>query len=213
MVADPVVAGGTPVDQVLLEVRRTRGCGFGECDAMCCINGVYVFTEEVDDLLEHQELIKPHLSPGRRDVSTWFDGIVITETDHPAGGTAQGTVVMPDETHPAGQSCVFLRPDRACGLQVAGRAAGEDDWRFKPLWCAMHPLVFDEGVLTVADDNPVSLAGGHCSRPDPESDVPLYRVYEAEARLALGDAGFEALDVIARHGGVGRRGLGPRPPD
>jgi hypothetical protein len=155
---------------------------------------VYVFSEEVAGILESQGRIKPHLSPDRRDASGWFDGVVIEETDHPAGGTAQSTIVMPDETHPAGQSCVFLRPDRACALQSATRPDGR---HFKPFWCALHPLVFDAGVLTMADDSPVAVAGGHCSRPDPESDLPLYRVYEAETRLALGDACYEALDALA----------------
>jgi len=192
-----IVVNGIRVDPVLLEVRHNRRCALGECEADCCTSGVYVFTHEKADILAHQELIKSHLTPERRDAGAWFDGVEIVETDHPDGGTAEGTGVLPDPTHPTGAACVFLRPDRRCALQVASVAAGEHEWRFKPLWCAMHPLVFDEGVLTLAEESEVFRQGGTCSRPDPDSRKPLYRVYEAEARLALGDAGYEELDALA----------------
>ena len=130
-----LVVNQTLVDPVLLDVRPVRRCALDECDSMCCVSGVYVFSDEVDDIAVHEEIIKPHLAPERRDVP-WFDGAVILEEDHPHGGTAQGTMVEVDATHPAGRSCVFLRPDR-------------------------------------------------------------HRVYEAEARLALGDAGYRELERIA----------------
>ncbi len=187
----------TKVDRVLLEKRPIGRCVMEQCQASCCTAGVWVFSTEVVDIRRHTDLIRPHLSPERRDPAGWFDGVVQNEPDHPLGGTAEGTVVLPDATHPAGRSCVFLRQDRQCALQAAGLAAGEHPWRFKPFWCALHPLEFDAGVLQLADSNPVFQSGGSCSRPQPDP-VPVYRLFEDEVTLALGPAGFAELDAIAR---------------
>lgn len=193
----PLLAGGMLVDPVLLEERPVRPCARGECRSECCGEGVWVFLSEKQAILLHAAAIAPHLAPERRDPAAWFDGLAEPETDHPAGGTTDGTAVIPDPAHPSRESCVFLRPDARCGLQVAAIEDGDHPWRYKPYWCILHPLVFDRHVLTMADDSSVARAGGHCSRPDPESVRPLYRTYEPEARLALGDAGFDELDALA----------------
>ena len=192
-----IMIQGTKVDPVLLEPRSIGRCVLDECHAACCTEGVYVFSSEVSDVRRHADLIGPHLEPGRRDPAGWFDGETIEETDHPLGGTAEGTVVYPDGTHPAGRSCVFLRSDKRCGLQVAGVAAGEHPWRFKPFWCALHPLEFDCGVLTLAEDSAVYQSGGSCNRPQPGHAIPIFRLFEEEVTLALGTAGFAELEAIA----------------
>lgn len=191
-----LIIGGTKVDPVLLESRAISRCELEECQAACCTEGVYIFRSETDDIRRHAGLIQPHVRPEHRDPETWFDGEVIEETDHPMGGTAEGSAVFPDSTHPAGRSCVFLRPDKRCALQAAGIAEGEHPWRFKPFWCALHPLEFDAGVLTFAEDNAVFRSGGSCSRPQPVS-VPIFRLYQEEVTLALGLAGFAELEAIA----------------
>jgi hypothetical protein len=189
---------GTVVDARLLEARPMRHCRLEECQAHCCGGGVALSVQQAEDILAHAELIRPHLPPDRRDPQTWFDGALEPEYDHPAGGLLTNTTVVEDSTHPMGTNCVFLRPDRRCGLQAAAIAVGEHPWRWKPFYCALHPITFDKCVLKLAEENDLYLEGGSCNRPDPGTLIPVYKLFEEEMKLALGEAGYAELEARAR---------------
>jgi hypothetical protein len=197
--ADPLMIAGWPVSPVLLEERPLRRCQLEECQSYCCNGGVWIHTRQVADILAHQELIKPHLPPERRDPSLWFDGEEELDIDWPAAGNATGTAVVADPTHPAGTTCIFLKPDRLCALQAAGIAAGEHPWRFKPFYCALHPLGLDGGQLVLVEGSEVYVAGGDCSRPAADGTlIPVYALFDVETKLVLGEDGFAALEAQAK---------------
>jgi hypothetical protein len=187
---------GRAVDPGLLEARAMRRCRLDECQSYCCSGGVWIHLRQVEDILAHQDLIFPHLPPDRHDTSKWFDGEVEPDTDYPEAGDCTGTSVVEDPTHPAGQTCVFLRPnDRLCALQAAGIANNEHPWRYKPFYCALHPLVLDEGELSLAEDSEMYLEGGNCNRPTDEL-IPLYELFDVETKLVVGEAGYAALEAL-----------------
>jgi hypothetical protein len=168
-----------------------------DCQSYCCTGGVYVSVEHAADVVAHQHLIQPHLPEARRDPALWFDGSVEPDNDHPAGGVVTGTSVLPDPSHPVGESCVFLRPDRRCALQAAGLAAGEHPWRFKPFYCAFHPLVYDAKRIVLSEASEMYREGGSCSRPNPGQAIRLYELFDAELILALSEAGYAELKALA----------------
>ncbi len=187
------------VDPQLLEARPIRRCLPGECQSHCCGWGVDLNVKEAEDILAHAEVIQPHLPPERRDPALWFDGSSQPERDHPAGGTLTATNVIKDSTHPTGHNCIFLLPDRKCALQVASIAAGEHPWRYKPFYCASHPVTFTRQVVTLDDKNPLYIKGGSCHRPTADgATVPVYKLFEPEVRLLLGDEGYAQLDALAQ---------------
>jgi hypothetical protein len=192
-----LLINGIAVDSRLLEARPIRRCSIEECDARCCTGGVFVDTRQADDILAHTALIQPHLPQERRDPALWFDGLIEPDDDHPTGGSVTSTSVFPDATHPVGESCVFLRPDRKCALQVAGLAAGEHPWRFKPFYCALHPLVYDKKRLVLSEHSPIYQAGGSCHRPEADGAVPVYQLFAVELKLALGEVGYTELAALA----------------
>jgi hypothetical protein len=192
----PVVIKGIAVDSNVFESRPIRLCRIDECQSHCCGGGVYINIEQARDILAHAPLIQPHLPEARRDPNTWFDWTETPETDHPAGGVTIGTNILPDPTHPEGTTCIFLRPDRKCALQAAGIAEGEHPWRFKPFYCALHPISFSEHVLGLAEGNEMFKDGGHCSRPADQA-VPLYRLYADELKFVLGEEGYGELVALA----------------
>jgi hypothetical protein len=194
-----LTANGMKVDTQLLQARPIRRCLPGECQSHCCGWGVDLNVKEAEDILAHAELVQPHLPPERRDPALWFDDTNHAEYDHPDGGRLTGTSVVDDATHPTGHNCLFLRADRKCALQVAGIAAGEHPWRYKPFYCASHPLTFDHKKVTLDDTNPLYLKGGSCHRPTADgATVPVYQLFEPEMRLLLGDDGYAELDALAR---------------
>lgn len=191
-----IVINGQSVDASLLEARPIRRCQLADCQSHCCTGGVYVSVEHAADVLAHQHLIQPHLPEARRDPALWFDGTEEPDDDHPAGGLMTGTRVLPDPTHPVGEGCVFLRPDRLCALQAASLAAGEHPWRFKPFYCAFHPLVYVEKQIVLSEESEMYLEGGSCNRPAAQA-IPLYELFDAELTLALGEAGYAELKALA----------------
>ncbi|MEK7784783.1 MAG: hypothetical protein AAB658_05050, partial [Chloroflexota bacterium] len=142
------------------------------------------------------ELIKPHLPPDRRSEALWFDGEQDDHLDFPSG-RGEGTSVVQDPTHRAGQTCLFLRPeDRYCALQAASLANGQHPWSLKPFYCALHPLTMEGGFVHLDDENEIYIEGGHCQRSSSEL-VPLHVLFESELRLALEDEGYEVLSQLA----------------
>jgi hypothetical protein len=189
----PLIVNGIAIERKLLESRLIQRCALHECQGHCCSSGVYLDVNHARGVLANQETILPHVPEDRRNPETWFDWKLEPEFDHPAGGMLASTNVARDATHPAGQSCVFLRPDRKCALQVASIAIGEHPWHFKPFYCALFPLVFHRHQLRLDDDNEVYLEGGSCSRSSCSAPVPLYRFFELEMKLAIGEAGYAEL--------------------
>jgi len=195
---EPLMINGRAVDPGLLEARAMRRCRLDECQSYCCSGGVWIHLRQADDILAHQDLIFPHLPADCHDTSKWFDGEVEPDTDYPEAGDCTGTSVVEDPTHPAGQTCIFLRPDdRLCALQAAGIANNEHPWRYKPFYCALHPLVLDEGELSLAEDSEMYLEGGNCNRPTDEL-IPLYELFDVETKLVVGEAGYMALEALRK---------------
>lgn len=196
--SEPLMIAGRAVDPALLEARAMRRCQVEVCQSYCCSGGVWIHTRQVDDILAHQALIIPHLPPDRQDPAAWFDGSLEPDTDYPEAGSCTGTAVVTDPTHPAGQTCVFLLPDRRCALQAAAMARGDHPWRFKPFYCCLHPLVLDDSVLALAEGGEMYQEGGRCSVDDPEHVIPLFQLFDVETRLVLGDEGYAALEALAQ---------------
>ncbi len=159
-------------------------CGWPACKAACCVYGVWVDLDEQADLLAHADLIKPHLTPKRQDTSSRFDGEKEPDRQTPTKQVTHTRVIRAPD-HYGGSTCIFMRPDYKCALQVAGEAAGEHPWRFKPFYCILHPLDLDEhGRITLDEirfmvDEPAS-----CVRPA-ENAVVLRELFAEELEYLL----------------------------
>ena len=127
------------VEARLLTLSASRRCDLAECRAHCCGGGVWIDVGEAARIIEAAEKIKPQLPEPLRDEELWFDGVVEADSDFPSG-YAMGTRTQPNPGHPMGTSCVFLRPDYRCALQVAGEVNGQRPWEYKPYYCALHPI-------------------------------------------------------------------------
>lgn len=189
---------GIQVDARLLEARPLRRCRPDECQSYCCGGGVCVSVAQADDITAHAHVIQPYLPPERHNPADWFyRDDTFEDTDHPAAGLYTYTAVADDPLHPYTHACIFLRLDRKCALQMAGLEQGEHPWRYKPFYCALHPIEFNAQVVKLCEDNHIYQEGGSCSRHAPESPVPLYQLFADEMKLALGEAGYGELQAVA----------------
>lgn len=181
----------------LLDSEPMRRCELGECRAACCLHGVWIDTQEAQDILAHASLIGPHMPPGREDPAAWFDG---REEDDPfsKSGRVVHSAVLKDRGHYGGTACGFLRADFKCSLQVAGVEAGLHPWRFKPFYCVLHPLdLDDEGRITLDETALLLDEPGSCLRPAGQ-DIPLAETFAPEITYLLGEETHRALLEQAR---------------
>ncbi len=198
-----LIVDGMAVDRRLLESRPAQHCRLEECQAYCCSGGVWIDVGQAAVIQENAERIKPYLPEGRRDELNWFDGYVEADPEYPSG-YGMGTHVVPDPSHPAGTTCVFLLPDRKCALQAAAIAQGLHAWTWKPFYCCLHPITLDKGAVTLDDDNEIYIKGGSCQRPAQES-IPLYALFKDELTLVLGAERYGELERVAQGKAGGSR--------
>ena len=175
-----ILIQGVAVDPHLLDPGPAGRCNPAECQARCCVGGASVRVPEAAAIRANAALVVPHLPPERRDPARWFDdedapGI---DEDLPGGAPLVSTAVHPDATHPAGRSCVFLRPDRWCALQVTSSATG-GALTLKPFYCALHPLVFERSRLILDEASPTVRGGGGCRQDAGEAPRrPIFRLFD-----------------------------------
>lgn len=160
-------------------------CCLNECRAACCLYGVWVDILEVQKIIEHADLIRPFMREGYNDPDTWFDDQE-DEDEFLPGGRVRHTTVLDDKHHYGETSCIFLRPDFKCALQVAADANHLQAWTFKPFYCVLHPLdLDDEGRITLDETRLLLEEHGSCLRPD-KIVHPLAEVFEPELAYLLG---------------------------
>jgi hypothetical protein len=143
-------------------------------------------------ILAAAEQISPYCAPGRQEASAWFATILETDPHTPSGEVVH-TLVLEDHDHYGGTSCVFLRDDFKCALQVAGEAISGDPWKLKPFYCILHPMDLDEeGRITLDETSLLQEEAASCLVPSRE-EFPLTQIFEPELRRLLGDAEYLRL--------------------
>ena len=176
----------------LLQSEPMQRCSLDACRAACCLHGVWVDLAEVRDIFAHAGLIRPHMPPAHQDPKGWFDER-LEEDEHALTGQVRHTTVLPDVDHYGGTSCVFLRADYKCALQVAAQEARLHPWRFKPFYCILHPLDFDDqGHITLDETDLLLSEPGSCLRPAAKP-VPLIELFAEELRYLLGVKDYRRL--------------------
>ncbi|MBI5715232.1 MAG: hypothetical protein HZC38_17680 [Chloroflexi bacterium] len=180
------------VSKRLLATEPKQRCEISECEARCCAGGVLISLSHKEKILAHAALIQPHLPEERRDPALWFDGVLVQDADFP-DGVAEGTHVVDDPTHPASETCIFLRPqDRYCALQMTSIVNDQHPWSLKPFFCALHPVTLDNGCVILDENNVIYQNGGHCQRASVITK-PLYETFDVELQLILGEADYNEL--------------------
>ncbi|HET7087328.1 MAG TPA: hypothetical protein VFL17_01635 [Anaerolineae bacterium] len=194
----PLMIQGIRIDPSLLKRGAIARCEVVECMAACCTGGVWLEPGEMPRILEWAETIKRHIPPERHDESTWFSAGEPDE--NMPRGHEMGTTTVNDPMRPGQTCCVFLRSDRKCALQVVSEECHLGWPGLKPFFCAIYPLYFEDGALSMDEDTPLDFEGGGCQRVAPEIR-PMYRIYREEAILILGEDGYRELCKRAEESG------------
>ncbi|MBI5577430.1 MAG: DUF3109 family protein [Deltaproteobacteria bacterium] len=131
------------IDPLIFRAKFPETCRLEQCRSRCCRFGVWADTAEMRNILSNRDLFLPYVRPEAADPSSWF-GRTEPDTDCPSGMAVETVVV--------GDACAFFHPNHGCALQKGAIEAGLHEWRFKPRFCVMFPLVLSEGTLTVDEE-------------------------------------------------------------
>ena len=176
----------------LLKSEPLCRCKLDQCRAACCLYGVWVGLLEVDQIMASATTIMPHLPPEVRDSALWFTGPPESDPYVPGGRIIHSQVVN-DPNHYGETACIFMRSDWRCALQVAAQEAGLHPWRWKPMFCILHPLDLDDnGHITLDETSLLAGEPASCLRPA-QDHQPLLVTFEPELRYFLGDSAYETL--------------------
>lgn len=178
-----LIINGISIDPSVLRKESVHRCALVQCMADCCSGGVWLKDEEVPPIRKWAGAVKACLPSDRHDDSKWFEkeekeGYATQTVDDPK---------RPDET-----CCVFLQLDRKCALQAVSNAHNLGWPGIKPFYCAIYPLYFEDGVLSIDDETELDEETAMCRRftPGPRA---MYELYPDEAALILGEEGYREL--------------------
>jgi hypothetical protein len=131
------------INELVFKAKFPKYCDLEKCGGRCCKGGVWADLREKEIIMNNSEAFLPFMRPETRNPNCWF-GETAHDADCPSG--------VAIETNVVGDSCVFSHPKTGCALQVAAARQGLHEWKFKPLFCIMFPLVVCENELTVDED-------------------------------------------------------------
>ncbi len=183
-----LIINGIRVDPDVLRNDVVQPCATAKCMAECCSGGVWLKADEVPRIREWAAAIKACLPPDRQDESKWFTS---DSPDEDQPREQEGTTTVEDLLRPGHRCCVFLQQDRRCALQVVSHANRLGHPGLKPYFCAIYPLYFEAGVLSM-DDTRLESEGAACRRFALQEGA-MYKVYREEAILILGEEGYREL--------------------
>lgn len=180
--SDSLTVNGIRINPDVLRKDSIRGCADARCGAVCCSGGVWLRDDEAPRIHAWAREIKACLPAERHDESTWFE----------QGNHELGTNTVDDPLHLGQTCCVFLQSDRMCALQVVSRTNNLGWPGIKPYYCAIYPLLLEDGVLSMDDQTPLLYEGGLCRKSMTQANA-AYELYRDEAILVLGADGYREL--------------------
>lgn len=185
------------ISERMLLPEMMKRCELHACHGACCTFGVWIDLKEKQRIQENSGIVKSCLDLDSGDFDNWFN---LKQEEDPF--TETGWVVHSKIVHRndpfARKTCIFLRNDHKCALQVASQLLEKHHWYLKPFYCILHPMDLNpEGEITL--DKPQTLLGEEksCLRYDSEKQTPI-EIFEEELRYLLGDDIFEGYLRKAR---------------
>jgi len=188
---------GFKIDKALFQSKALNMCRLEECQGSCCNNGAYVSVEQSHQIIANKDLFLPFLSRERQDADLWFEKKEFVDADHPFKLLSVGTQTIIDSDYMFGKSCIFLRKDWLCAIQLGSVNAGKHPWKYKPLYCVLHPLDFADGILTFKKYDPPENFERRCFGSDNAEPTALYKLFHQEIKFLLSESGFAELDNLA----------------
>jgi len=165
-------------------------CELQNCHGACCAYGVWVDLREKEIIYEYGESIQSCMDTSEYKQEDWFLGEIENDSYTISGKVIHTRLV--DRTMPfERKTCIFLRTDHKCALQVASEKLGRHPWFLKPFYCVLHPLDLNENEQITLDQTKILLEEEKsCLRYSEKLHAPI-EIFEEELRYLLGGQKFQ----------------------
>ncbi len=181
------IVKGLKIDPLIFKFPFVEKCNISVCSGECCWYGVYVDLREMENIIQHKEIIKQYMDETQtKDESKWFEPL--EEDKDFESGYCAGTEVF-------NHKCVFLDKKGFCSLQKTAMERGEFKWKYKPLYCVLFPLTIYDGKLTVDDEHINRLH--YCSKPKYQVST-VFEAMKEELIFILGEDGYADLKEYSK---------------
>ena len=174
-------------------------CKLPDCHGACCAYGVWVDLQEKEVIDEFGEIILSCMDPTEYKLRDWFLSDIEDDSYTHRGRVMHTRLV--DRIMPFKRTtCIFLRTDHKCALQVASEKLGRHPWFLKPFYCVLHPLdLNDNSQITLDQTNILLEEEKSCLRFSEKLNAPI-EIFEDELRYLLGDQVFQKGLLAAKTG-------------
>ena len=164
-------------------------CELDSCFGACCAYGVWIDLAEKEKIKENLLVVQSCMDAAPGCFDDWFEAEIEEDSYTPTGKVVHSKVVSRSEPFKR-TTCIFLRLDHKCALQVASEKLGNHHWYLKPFYCVLHPLDIDDSDQISLDETKKILSEEKsCLRVSGELNLPLF-IFEEELRYLLGDQKF-----------------------
>ena len=126
------------VDIESLRTTFPVSCDLSKCGGKCCKDGVGIDVREMDVILANKLLFIPYMKKNKQDPSLWFE-CPGEDDDYPSGRYIDTRVME--------GNCIFHDDTHGCAMEAAAMKLGLHRWTYKPLYCLLYPLVYEDGML------------------------------------------------------------------
>jgi len=170
--------------------EKLQRCKLHECHGACCAFGVWIDLLEKQKIDENAELVQFCMDPTKYDRGDWFLGEIEMDSFTLSGKVIHTRLVSRNRPFKR-QTCIFLRSDHKCALQVASEKLGRHPWFLKPFYCVLHPIdLNDNGQVTLDHTKILLEEEKSCLRYSEQVNAPI-EIFEDELRYLLGDSTYQ----------------------
>jgi len=169
--------------------EKLKRCILHKCHGVCCTYGVWIDLEEKQRILENFKVVQSCMDQKFLDFDDWFVGQVENDPYTESGVVIHSKLIERDIPF-SRKTCVFLRPDHKCALQVASKIIGKHPWYLKPFYCILHPMdINQDGEITLDETKIIKEEPKSCLRVSDIYSAPI-EIFEEELRYLLGDSRY-----------------------
>lgn len=177
--------------------EKLQRCKLHECHGACCAYGVWIDLLEKEKIDGYAELVQSCMDPTVYDLGDWFLSEIEMDPYTLSEKVIHTRLVNRNRPFKR-KTCIFLRTDHKCALQVASEMLGRHPWFLKPFYCVLHPLDLNEtGQITLDHTKIIQEEEKSCLRISERLNSPI-EIFEDELRFLLGDTTYLDSLKLAR---------------
>lgn len=166
--------------------EKLQRCKLHDCHGACCEFGVWIDLKEKERIFQYADLISTCMELPITEPDNWFLQDLEEDSFTESGVVIHTKVVERNQPFKR-KTCIFLRNDHKCALQVASESLEMHPWFLKPFYCILHPLdLNDNDQITLNDSDIILNEKRSCLRFSTEFITPI-EIFAEEIQYLLGD--------------------------